>query len=142
MMDDDSYWDAYPDTLSPADLSRILSVGRPAVLSRLKAGIIPGHLIVGSWVVFKAEVRAWLDSTSNQAPPGPPATVDVLASYGDELNYRDLMVIMGKTKRTIYSWLNSGAIPAFHAGNRWIIHKPQLQQKLRETSNQHVGEEK
>lgn len=72
--------------------------------------------------------------------PGPPADVDVLAGYADELNYRDLMVIMGKTKRTIYSWLNDGEIPAFHVGNRWIIHKAQLLEKLRQTSNQSIAE--
>jgi len=142
MMDDDHYWDLFPDTLTAADLSKILSVGRPAVLARLKSGIIPGHLIVGSWVIFKAEVRAWLDSNSNQAPAGPPADVDVLAGYADELNYRDLMAIMGKTKRTIYSWLADGEIPGFHVGNRWIIHKTQLREKLRQTSNQQVSEEK
>ena len=142
MMDDDSYWEPFPDTLTPANLSKILSVGRPAVLARLKSGVIPGHLIVGSWVIFKAEVRAWLDSNSNQAPARPPAEVDVLAGYADELGYRDLIVIMGKTKRTIYSWLNDGEIPAFHVGNRWIIHKTQLREKLRQTSNQNVSEEK
>jgi excisionase family DNA binding protein len=142
MMDDDTYWAPFPDTLTAADLSKILSVGRPAVLARLKSGVIPGHLIVGSWVIFKAEVRAWLDANSNQAPAGPPADVDVLADYPDELSYRDLMVIMGKTKRTIYSWLNDGEIPGFHVGNRWIIHKTQLREKLRQTSNQPVREEK
>lgn len=142
MMDDAAYWEPFPDTLSTADLSKILSVGRPAVLARLKSGIIPGHFVVGSWVVFKAEVRAWLDANSNQTPPGPPADVDVLADYADELSYRDLMVIMGKTKRTIYSWLNDGDIPGFHVGNRWIVHKSQLREKLRQTSNQTSAEEK
>jgi excisionase family DNA binding protein len=142
MMDDDHYWEPFPDTLTAADLSKILSVGRPAVLARLKSGVIPGHLIGGSWVIFKAEVRAWLNANSNQAPAGPPADVDVLADYADELSYRDLMVIMGKTKRTIYSWLNDGEIPGFHVGNRWIIHKTQLREKLRQTSNQTFSEEK
>lgn len=141
MTADDGYWEPFPETLSTADLAKILSVGRPAVLVRLKSGVVPGHLIVGSWVIFKAEVRAWLDANSNQAPAGPPADVDVLAGYADELNYRDLMVIMGKTKRTIYSWLNDGVIPGFHVGNRWIIHKAQLRQKLHETSNQPRSEE-
>lgn len=136
MMDDGAYWDAFPTTLTTGDVAKILSVGKPAVLTRLKSGVIPGHLIVGSWIIFKAEVRAWLESTSNQAPPGPPELVDVLADYAEEMSYRDLMELFGKTKQTIYTWLHSGEIPAFHASNRWIIHKPQLRQKLAETSNQ------
>jgi excisionase family DNA binding protein len=140
MMDDDSYWDPFPDTLTTADVAKILSVGKPAVLVRLKTGVIPGHLVVGSWVIFKAEVRAWLESTSNQIPAGPPAPVDVLAGYADEMSYRDLMVLFGKSKQTIYTWLHDGEIPAFHVGTRWIIRKSQLRQKLIETSNQKAGE--
>lgn len=141
MMDDDAYWEAFPDTLSTANLAKILSVGKPAVLARLKNGVIPGHLIVGSWVIFKAEIRAWLESTSNQAPTEPPTPVDVLAGYDDEMSYRDLMLLMGKTKQTIYTWLHNGEIPAFHVANRWIIRKSQLRQKLRDTSNQDIRED-
>lgn len=140
MTDDDIYWDPFFLALSTADLSKILSIGKPAVLARLKGGIIPGHLIAGSWVVFKAEVRAWLESTSNQIPAGPPAEVDILAGYSDELGYRDLMVLFGKSKQTIYTWLHAGEIPAFHVGNRWIIRKSQLRQKLDATSNQNLVE--
>lgn len=134
--DDDAYWDALPDTLTPTTVAKILNVGKPAVLSRLRSGVIPGYQIRASWILFKAEIRAWLASTSNQAPPGPPAPVDVLAAYGDEMTYRDLMALFGKTKQTIYIWLHEGEIPAFHVGNRWVIHKPQLRQRLREISNQ------
>jgi excisionase family DNA binding protein len=141
MMADDHYWDSYPETLSTADVAKILIVGRPAVLVRLKTGVIPGHLIVGSWIIFKSEIRSWLESTSNQAPTATPAAVDVLAAYEDEMSYRDLMVLFGKSKQTIYSWLHNGEIPAFHVGSRWIIHKVQLRQKLRATSNQTPLEE-
>jgi excisionase family DNA binding protein len=135
-MDDDAYWEPFPDTLSIPHIAKILIIGDAAVLIRLKTGVIPGHFIVGSWIIFKAELRAWLDSTSNQIPAGPPATVDVLASYADEMTYSDLMNLFGKSKRTVYSWLNDGAIPAYHVGNRWIIRKSQLRQKLLDTSNQ------
>ncbi len=133
---DDDYWAAFPDLLTSTDLARILRVGRPAVLARLKRGTIPGHQIGGSWIIFKAEIRAWLASTSNQAPATPPAPVDVLASYPEEMTYRDLMVLFGKTKQTIYAWLQTGVIPASHAANRWIIFKAQLRPFLDKTSNQ------
>jgi excisionase family DNA binding protein len=141
VMDDDTYWDPFPNTLSPTDVATILRVGRPAVRAKLKNGIIPGHLIAGSWVVFKAELRAAIEATSNQAAPSQPQPVDVLADYNDEMTYHDLMNLLGKSKRTIYTWLNSGEIPAFHIGTRWIIHKGQLRQKLLDTSNQTPREE-
>lgn len=140
-MMDDEYWVDYPETLTTADVAKILRVGKPAVFARLQSGIIPAHQVVGSWIIFKAEVRAWLDSTSNQAPDGPPAPVDVLAAYGDEMSYRDLMVLFDKTKPTIYRWLQTGEIPAYHVGIRWIVHKTQLRQRLRETSNQQGHDE-
>ena len=136
MPDDDRYWEPFPDTLSTTDVAKILSLGKPAVLLRLKSGLIPGHLIVGSWIIFKAEVRAWLESTSNQIPPGPPEPVDVLERYADEMSYSDLMELFGKSKATVYGWLHDGEIPAFHVGTRWIIRKSQLRQKLANTSNQ------
>jgi excisionase family DNA binding protein len=135
-MDDDAYWKPFPDTLSISHVAKILIIREAAVLIRLKNGVIPGHLIVGSWIIFKAEVRAWLESTSNQLPAGPPTPVDVLADYADEMTYGDLVTLFGKTRKTIYSWLNDGAIPAYHVGNRWIIRKSQLRQKLLDTSNQ------
>jgi excisionase family DNA binding protein len=141
MMDDDAYWAPFPDTLATGDAAKILSVGRPAVLAKLKNGVIPGHLIVGSWIIFKAELRASIEATSNQPPTGPQAEVDVLSGYADELTYQDLMTLLGKSKRTIYTWLNIGEIPGFHVGSRWIIHKEQLRQKLHATSNQISPEE-
>ena len=138
---DDEYWDTYPETLTTAGVAKILHVGKPAVFARLHSGIIPAHQVVGSWIIFKAEIRAWLDSTSNQTPVAPPAAVDVLAAYGDEMSYRDLMVLFDKTKPTIYRWLQTGEIPAYHVGIRWVIHKTQLRQRLHETSNQRVADE-
>jgi excisionase family DNA binding protein len=138
MTDDDAYWAALPDTLTPTQLAKILSVGKPAILSRLRAGVIPGYQIRASWIIFKPEIRAWLASTSNRAPVEPPKPVDVLADYGDAMTYQDLMVLFGKTKQTVYIWLHEGEIPAFHIGNRWVIHKAQVRERLSEVSNQNV----
>lgn len=138
MTDDDAYWAALPDTLTPTQLAKILNVGKPAVLSRLRSGVIPGYQIRASWIIFKSEIRAWLASTSNRAPVEQPKPVDVLADYGDEMTYQDLMALFGKTKQTIYIWIHEDEIPAFHVGNRWVLHKSQLRQRLREISNQRV----
>jgi len=139
--DENDYWDSLTDTLSVAQLAQILSISKITVAARLRAGDIPGYFIVGSWIVFKEEVRAWLDSKSNQVAPGPAAPVDVLIRYGNELTYRDLMKLFGKSKPTIYAWLNNGHIPAFHLGTSWVIHKPQLRQMLNATKNQQQAAE-
>jgi len=119
--------------------NKILRVGIPAIRSRLRSNIIPAHLISGSWIIFKQEIRAWLASTSNQPPAAPEPIVDILASYGEEMTYRDLMNLFGKTKQTIYIWLSEGCVPASHVAGRWLIFKFQVEELLAETSNQNIG---
>jgi hypothetical protein len=48
--------------------------------------------------------------SSNQSVERVPEEVDVLAAYGDdhELTRKDLVVIMGRSRRTIFLWLSSG----------------------------------
>jgi hypothetical protein len=133
---DDDYWATYPATLTAAHLSKILRIGEPAVHARLRNGTIPAHRIARSWIVFRDEIRAWLAASSNQPLIEPLPPVDVLAPYGDELNYRDLMDLFVKTKPTIYTWLNDGVIPATHANGRWVVFKSQLRDFLRATSTQ------
>jgi hypothetical protein len=52
------------------------------------------------------------------------------------LSYRDLMVLFGKTKQTIYAWLHNGDIVGSDIGGRWVVLKAQLRQQLRLSSNQ------
>ena len=139
-MTDEDYWATFPETLTTTDLAVILRVGKPAVRSRLRNNIIPAHLISGSRIIFKQEIRAWLASTSNQPPAEPVPAVDVLASYGGEMTYRDLMNLFGKTKQTIYIWLSEGHIPASNTAGHWLIFKSQIEQLLAATSNQSIGE--
>lgn len=139
-MTDEEYWATFPETLTTTDLAKILRVGKVAVRSRLRNNIIPAHLISGSWIIFKQEIRAWLASTSNQPPAELLPAVDVLAPYGEEMTYRDLMNLFGKTKQTIYIWLSEGHIPASHTAGHWLIFKSQIEQLLAETSNQSIGD--
>ncbi|MDT3318121.1 helix-turn-helix domain-containing protein [Microbacterium sp. KSW4-11] len=137
-MSEEDYWAQFPDTLTTADVAKIIRTGAPAVRSRLRDGIIPGHRIADSWIMFKAEIRAWLASTSNR-PSRPTEPVDVLTDYPDELSYRDLMRLFRvKYKGTIYIWLEQGHIPGSLVGNRWVVHKWQLRDLLEETSNQRL----
>lgn len=139
-VNDEEYWSTFPELLTSTDLAKILRVGKVAVRARLRSNIIPAHLISGSWIIFKQEIRAWLAQTSNRPPVEPVATVDVLASYGEEMTYRDLMELFGKTKQTIYIWLNEGHIPASNTAGHWLIFKSQIEHLLAETSNQSVEE--
>lgn len=133
-MTEEDYWSQFPDTLTTADVAAIIRAGVPAVRARLRDGTIPGYRIGESWVVFKPEIRAWLAAGSNRPRENVP--VDVLAGFPEVLNYRDLMRLFHvKYKGTIYIWLERGHIPGSFVGNRWVVHKWQLRERLDESGN-------
>lgn len=136
---EEEYWAQFPDTLTTEHVAKIIRTGVQAVRSRLRDGTIPGHRVADSWIIFKAEIRAWLPSTTNRPKPIEP--VDVLAGYPDELSYRDLMTLFGKTKQTVYVWLEQGHVPGSLVAGRWTIYKWQLHELLHETSNKSASTE-
>jgi excisionase family DNA binding protein len=138
-MAQDDYWDSLPVTLKSKDLERLLQIGQTTVSLWLTRGTIPGHQIAHSWIVFRSEVRAWLESTSTVPVPEHEPYPDPLDDYGDWLNYQDLMVLLGKSRPAIFGWLNNGTIPAMRPGNRWRVEKATLRRLLEETSNQRPG---
>lgn len=132
----DDYWASYPETLTSEHLAKILRIGVPAVQARLRSGSIPAHHVGRSWIIFRDEIRAWIAASSNRPGGDAVAEPDVLQGYDDEISYRELMKLFGKTKQTIYIWLHGGVIPASNVAGRWVVLKPQLRELLRTTSNQ------
>lgn len=135
---DDDYWSSLPHVLPIRELAPALRVHRDTVLRRIQDGTIPAHRIGRSWIVFTTELRAWLLTRRNQ-PMEADFDADPLAGWPDELTSADLIELFGKTKQTISAWLNSGEIPGYRIGGRWIVHKHELRTRLQETSNQPAG---
>lgn len=138
-MAEDDYWDTLPVTLKSKDLERLLQIGQTTVSLWLNRGTIPGHQIAHSWIVFRSEVRQWLESTSTVPLPEHDPEPHPLDAYGDFLNYRDLMVLLGKSRPAIFGWLNNGTIPAVRPGGKWRVEKRALRRLLDENSNQRDG---
>jgi excisionase family DNA binding protein len=138
-MADDDYWDTLPVTLKSKDLERLLQIGQTTVSLWLNRGTIPGHQIAHSWIIFRNEVRQWLESTSTVPIPEHEPYPHPLDEYGDTLTYRDLMVLLGKSRPAIFGWLNNGTIPAVRPGGKWLVEKRTLRRLLEETSNQRDG---
>lgn len=135
-MEDDEYWDELPATLPTSLVAQMLELSSETIVVRLKAGTIPGHRIGSSWIIFKLELRALVESRNNQGDQNLSAAVDVLADFENEMTYKDLMACLGKTKQTIYTWLREGTIPAYLIGDHWVIHTHQVRSMLQRTSNQ------
>jgi len=129
------FWSDLPATLTTAALARALGINEDTTLRRLRDGRLPGYrLTSASWLVFRDEVRAHLEASSNRAPHGV-STPDVLDEYPDVLGYRDLMRVLGKSKPTVYSWLQSGTIPAYFLDGRWLVYRHELRVALDEVRN-------
>lgn len=138
-MAEDDYWDTLPVTLKSKDLERLLQIGQTTVSLWLNRGTIPGHQIAHSWIVFRSEVRQWLESTSTVPVPEHEPYPHPLDAYDEFLNYRDLMALLGKSRPAIFGWLNDGTIPAVRPGGRWRVEKGALHRLFDETSNQRPG---
>lgn len=138
-MAEDDYWDTLPVTLKSKDLERLLQIKQTTVSLWLNRGTIPGHQIAHSWIVFRNEVRQWLESTSTVPVPEHEPYPHPLDEYGDTLTYQDLMVLLGKSRPAIFGWLNNGTIPAIRPGGKWRVEKRALHRLLDETSNQRDG---
>jgi excisionase family DNA binding protein len=102
-MEDDEYSGEMPATLSTSAVAQMLELTSETVVARLRAGAIPAHRIGGFWIIFKTELRAFVESRNYQVDRSPSAPVDVLAGYGSEMTYKDLIACLGKTKQTIYT---------------------------------------
>ena len=139
-LNDGQDWDSFPTTLTPDHVAQMLSLTKETVVAQLKAGTIPASFMGGSWIIFKAEILALVESRSGQQATSEP--VDVLAGYANEMTYRDLIKLFGKTKLTIYRWLQTGVIPAFHIGDHWVIHTHQVRRAIHQASNQRVLEDR
>lgn len=135
-MANDDFWDSLPPTLISRDLQDLLNIGQTTVSSWLAKGTIPGYQIASSWITFRSEVRAWLESTSTVPISAHDAYPDPLDAYGEHLSYQDLMVLFRKSRPAIFGWLNDGTIPALRPGGRWLIEKRAIRRLLTQTSNQ------
>ncbi len=137
-VNEEDYWAQYPDTLTAAHVAEIIRISVPVVRSRLRNGLLPGHLIGGSWIMFKPEIRDWLNSRSNQ-PRETSGPADILAGYPEALTVKELIALFGKAKETLYIWLEKGVIPGARVADQWVVYKWQLAELIAATSNQAPG---
>lgn len=132
---EDGFWTSLPATLTTAGLARTLRINEDTTLRRLGDGRIPGYrLTSSSWLVFRDELRAHLSASSNRLPRYT-ATPDVLAEYAEVLGYRDLMRLLGKSKPTVYAWLQAGTVPGYFLDGRWLVYRHELRAALDDVRN-------
>jgi excisionase family DNA binding protein len=70
----DELFENLPPVLTVTDLTRILGKDRTTVYRWLRKGEIPGVLIDTTWIIYRDEVRDYLQSRHNQAGGAPQAS--------------------------------------------------------------------
>jgi hypothetical protein len=132
---DDAFWAELPEVLHTKHLTQITRRGAQTVFIWLARGILPGHRIAGSWIVYKEVFQHRLES------PNEPYTlpVELLARYGEDLSIADQALLIGRSKKTVYLWLRLGHLPARRLGPSWLIYKTPFVELLEATSNQETA---
>ncbi|MBX3196237.1 MAG: helix-turn-helix domain-containing protein [Microbacteriaceae bacterium] len=136
LMDAD-YWDALPDPIPVAHLAVIFRVHEQTILNRLADGTIPAHRIGRSWIVFKAELYAFLMKRRGQPLEAEP---DPLVGFPEDLDIEDLMALFGKHKQTIRRWLIDQELPGYQELDRsWRCGREALRIRLEQTRPTRTG---
>lgn len=130
-MIDEAYWAQFGPHLSAEELARVLRRSRLAVYRWLREGIVPGHQISGTWIVFSESVSAYLED------PDSPHVLPVgfLSTFPDELSVEDVARMLGLSGKTIYKFLASGDLPGRRVGGFWVLYKSEIARRLEETYN-------
>jgi len=128
----DATWASLGPVLSTSDLMRVTGMKEVTVWRWLKRGTLPGHVISGSWIVYREEVRAKIDDPEKQ----PLEPVEFLSTFDDVVKIEEAELLFGKTRQTIYKWLSQGAIPGHQMGVSWVLYRDELRECLVAASNQ------
>lgn len=132
---DDNYWSSFSHVLSLNDLTEVTGKGSVTIWRWLNRGILPGHQIAGSWIVYREEIRAKL-LDADSAPLIPSI---FLSTFPDRLDVPQLATLLGKTEQTAYNWLAANEVKGHKVSSAWLVYKSEFEELLLKTSNQAPG---
>ena len=139
-MTDPHVWNALPITMRSRDLQLLLGIRPTTVTSWLRQGAIPGYLVHHSWIAFRPEVRAWMESTANWPIPARAPDPDPLDAYGDVLDVGDVSELLRVSRQCVTGWLRAGFLGGQIDRGRWQVEKTAVQALLLECTNRPGGE--
>ncbi|GEB45717.1 hypothetical protein MTE01_16620 [Microbacterium testaceum] len=59
----------------------------------------------------------------------------LFAEYPPILSARDLADVLGLNSKTVYEYLQSGELPAYHIGSKWVIVRDEVVEHIARSSN-------
>ncbi len=61
---------------------------------------------------------------------------NLFEGYSPILSVKDLSEILGLNTKTVYEYLQSGNLPAYHIGTKWVIVRDEVIAFMRDAANQ------
>ncbi|WP_435740142.1 helix-turn-helix domain-containing protein [Clavibacter nebraskensis] len=138
-MTDSNVSSALPVTMRSRDLQHFLGIRQTTVSLWLRRGVIPGYLVYHSWIAFRPEVRAWVESTANRSIPPCAPEPDPLDAYGDVLSVDDVTELLRVSGQTVTGWLRADFLRGEMDRGRWQVEKSAIRALLLEGSNRPIG---
>jgi excisionase family DNA binding protein len=59
----------------------------------------------------------------------------LFAGYPPILSAKDVAEVLGLNSKTVYEYLQSGEIPAYHIGSKWVIVRDEIVEYISSTAN-------
>lgn len=59
----------------------------------------------------------------------------LFAGYPPILSAKDVAEVLGLNSKTVYEYLQSGELPAYHIGSKWVIVRDEVVEYISSTSN-------
>ncbi len=59
----------------------------------------------------------------------------LFAGYPPILSAKDLAEVLGLNSKTVYEYLQTGELPAYHIGSKWVIVRDEIVEHISSTAN-------
>jgi len=59
----------------------------------------------------------------------------LFAGYPPVLSAKDVAEVLGLNSKTVYEYLQSGELPAYHIGSKWVIVRDEVVEHISSTAN-------
>lgn len=122
-------------TLGAAGVAKLLGMSVQTVNTWAKTDRMPAYQVGRSWIVFRAEIQAWLESTSTDPHRDRSPVGDPLASLPPLLSPAETAALLWVSAPTLNKMLDSGELPYFNLGARKRIETAALRSFLEGVRN-------
>lgn len=122
-------------TLDASGVATMLGMSKATVMAWAKANRVPAYRVGRSWIWLRAELVAWVESTSTAPRPDTGASVDPLAGLPPLLTTNDVAQLLLVSPATVAGFMSTGALASLDLGTTARIPRAALREFLSTARN-------